>query len=62
MMFQTDVIISDLQSHLNLVLLDSWLTHLNAKTLFFPVINVIEAYRTLRDRGPYPPDQILDVH
>ncbi|KAK4355555.1 hypothetical protein RND71_024526 [Anisodus tanguticus] len=107
---------------INLALLDSWLTHLIAKTLFFPVciyagswtwdvtvwdliqasdfvklfavvddifcmfqghienvadlkqqyglnktanevIIVIEAYRTLRDRGPYPPDQVVkDIH
>ncbi|MCD9560541.1 hypothetical protein HAX54_019238 [Datura stramonium] len=27
------------------------------------VIIVIEAYRTLRDRGPYPPDQVVkDIH
>ena len=27
------------------------------------VIILIEAYRTLRDRGPYPPDQVVkDIH
>ncbi|KAK6789810.1 hypothetical protein RDI58_013610 [Solanum bulbocastanum] len=63
----TDVIISGLQSHLNLVLLDSWLTHLDAKTLFFPGclllwMTFFASFKatsriTLRDRGPYPPDQ-----